>query len=107
MTDRTEQEKHMLTRLHKQMQRPGQAPADGPYWIVMNLSVHKELKYSPPRALFRHPTEAGANRECDRLAALPHNVGKRFGVFGSTGHSAKIEVDSVPEPAREPDMQAA
>lgn len=85
-----------LTALHNQMQRPGQAPIGSPYWIVLNLSVHKVLHFRPPFHAFRHPTFEGAVAEAERLAADPQTIGRRFAVFEFTGVTAKVE-RPVPE----------
>ena len=86
----------LLKHLHRQMMRPGQGPVDGPYWIVMNLSRHKNLHYMPPSFPFRHATEEAAKAEAERLAAEPDKAGWRFGVFAYTGISAKVEVPPAP-----------
>lgn len=58
---------------------------------MLNFSVHKHLHYMPPRFPFRHPTEAAARKEAERLANEPNHIGWRFGVFHYEGISAKVE----------------
>lgn len=99
---------YLLAQLHRQMQRPNQGPAEGPYWIVMNLSQHKSLHYRPPAFPFRHPTEEAAVAEAHRLSQQPDHAGWRFGVFAFTGISVKVEVFPVAdEPARAQELQDA
>ena len=88
---REENRKKWLSRLHQQMQRPNQGPAEGPYWIVLNLSQHKNLNSQPPHFPFRHATLESAMKEAGRLSTQPHMVGWRFGVFRYTGASVKSE----------------
>jgi len=99
----------LLKHLHRQMMRPGQAPGDAAeYWIVINLSPHKQLHYMPPRFPFRHPSLESAITEANRLAGEPDKLGWRFGVFHFTGIAAKVEVAKPDEaPAVEVEQQAA
>ena len=78
-----------------QKRRPvNEAPAAGPYWIVLNLSQHR-TPIGRPKFPFRHASEEAAMTEARRLAALPNRVGWRFGVFAFCG-SAKVESGSIP-----------
>lgn len=96
-----ERQKVWLAQLYKQMERLGQGPADGPYWIVLNMSVHKNLNFQPPRFPFRHPTLEAATAEAERLSAQPNMVGWRFGVFEFTCVSRKTEKSVEQETAAE------
>jgi hypothetical protein len=72
--------------------RPGQAPIGEPYWIVMDLSHHHDVEgalQDLPRLFYRHPTEARAIAEAERLATT-FKRGHRFGVFAA-GPTFKIE----------------
>lgn len=103
MADKPKEDAIWRARLRRQMGRPGQGPDTGPYWIVMNLSRHKNPKVLPPNCPFRHPTESAAIAEAERLAESLK--GQRFGVFAFTGITAKVEAPSdsvaVEEPAPE------
>lgn len=108
MTEKRKTEAALRRRLRTQMQRPNQGPADGPYWVVMNLSQHKALYYRPPSFHFRHPTEEAAIKEAERLAALPQHAGWRFGVLAFTGISVKVEATQPTESVLvEGELQAA
>lgn len=96
----------LLRKLHKQASRPGQGPAVGPYWIVMNLSRHKNLSFQPPGFPFRHPTLASAIIESKRLAALPNHRGWRFGIFEFTGVTSKVEAATAPPEFIREDIEA-
>lgn len=95
MPKKSRSEASLLVSLHRQMQRPGQAPVGAEHWIVLNFSVHKNLHFTPPRFPFRHPTEKAARDEADRLANLPNHIGWRFGVFHYTGVSVKVVADAA------------
>ena len=108
MTDkRKKSHEALLAHLHRQLQRPGQAPADGPHWIVLNLSRHKNLVYMPPSFPFRHRTKEAARVAAEQLAADPHHAGWRFGVFFFTGVTAKVDAPPEPIPAEEPALEVA
>ncbi len=77
---------------------PPQALPTEPHWIVVSLSKSRATdavaeKGRGFRVLFRHPTEASANAECERLANV--NQGRRFAVYAS---GISHEVDK-PTPA--------
>lgn len=84
-----------LKFLQRQLRRPNQGPAEGPYWIVLNLSAHKDLRLRPPSFHFRHPTIESARTEAARLAAEPNLIGRRFGIFTFTGETAKVELPAA------------
>lgn len=86
-----------LRHLKKQLDRPNQGPSDGPYWIVLNLSQHKDLNFKPPSFPFRHATLEAATKEAARLASTPHMIGWRFGVFRFTGLSSKTNLPDADE----------
>jgi hypothetical protein len=86
-----EKRKRVRAQLGWRFNRPGQADPCGPYWIVMNLSWHRDLRYRGPNVHFRHPTVEAATAEADRLSRQERHLGWRFGVFEFTNITCKVE----------------
>lgn len=96
----------MTAPLRSAQARPGQ-----PHWVVVRLSRGREevpvevmldRGVRSWRKLYRHPTEAQAIAECERLAAA--RPGHRLAVYAFVS-SAKVELPEaqpVAEPVAEP-----
>ncbi len=76
--------------------RPPHAPPNAPHWVVVKLSGDGDESAGEARKkwrrLYRHPTEALAIAECDRLASTLR--GCRFAVYAS-GHTRKVDASAA------------